>query len=296
MVDLSLHHDPARSTAGLEQRLLRRRFLHQYAAPGPALAAVRDLLARRADRARLLEVRLGGEPVGEVWVGSDGEERGVGDVALTDPALAAGVRERVEELARSEGAVRLNVAVPAGDDTAAAFVADAGYEVSATQMLLGLEEPQVGDAVVLAPMDQRTYAAWEADEQEKYAQERARTGESIEQARRIAREQHAEYLPAGLATEHHHFFVGRVDGERVGTMWIGTERPMAFVYDVEVAETHRRRGHGAGLMRAGARWSHEHGAHALGLNVFGHNRAARALYDRLGYRVTEEFVSRRLAP
>ncbi|MDT1888860.1 GNAT family N-acetyltransferase, partial [Acinetobacter baumannii] len=72
------------------------------------------------------------------------------------------------------------------------------------------------------------------------------SGESIEQAREVAEQQMADLLPDGLATEHQDFFVGTVDGEPVGTLWVGTERPMAFVYDVVVDEAHRRRGYGAG--------------------------------------------------
>jgi ribosomal protein S18 acetylase RimI-like enzyme len=42
-------------------------------------------------------------------------------------------------------------------------------------------------------------------------------------------------------------------------------------------------------MNAGARWSRDHGHPALGLNVFAHNPSARALYDRLGYQVTQDY-------
>ena len=106
----------------------------------------------------------------------------------------------------------------------------------------------------------------------------------------------AAQLPDGLSTANHHFFVGMVDGERVGTLWLATERPMAFVYDVVVDEDQRRRGYGAGLMRAGAVWARARGAHALGLNVFGYNRGAKTLYDRLGYHVVEEYAARAIEP
>ena len=67
-----------------------------------------------------------------------------------------------------------------------------------------------------------------------------------------------------------------------------------FVYDVVVEEAHRGRGYGSGLMRAGALWAQQRGAHAIGLNVFGHNHRARTVYDRLGYLVTENIVARAL--
>ena len=58
---------------------------------------------------------------------------------------------------------------------------------------------------------------------------------------------------------------------------------------VAAAEVMRRKGYGAGLMNAAAAWSRDHGHPAIGLNVFAHNQGARALYDRLGYRVTLDY-------
>ena len=66
---------------------------------------------------------------------------------------------------------------------------------------------------------------------------------------------------------------------------------MAFVYNVEVDEAQRRKGYGAAIMNAGARWSRDAGHPALGLNVFAHNPSARALYDKLGYRVTFDYCA-----
>ena len=64
---------------------------------------------------------------------------------------------------------------------------------------------------------------------------------------------------------------------------------MAFVYDVEVDESQRRKGYGAAIMNAGALWCRDQGHPVLGLNVFAHNPGARALYDRLGYQVTQDY-------
>jgi GNAT superfamily N-acetyltransferase len=75
----------------------------------------------------------------------------------------------------------------------------------------------------------------------------------------------------------------------VGTLWISTEHPMAFVYDIAVEESQRRRGYGEAIMNAGARWCRDRGHPALGLNVFAHNPGARALYDKLGYQVTADY-------
>ena len=49
----------------------------------------------------------------------------------------------------------------------------------------------------------------------------------------------------------------------------------------------RRRGYGREILDAGALAARDLGAEVLGLNVFGHNDVARALYERAGYVTTE---------
>jgi GNAT superfamily N-acetyltransferase len=85
------------------------------------------------------------------------------------------------------------------------------------------------------------------------------------------------------------FFTGWAGDVPIGRLWLNVDQPMAFVYDVEVLEEQRRKGYGAGLMNAAAIWSRDHGHPVLGLNVFAHNPGARALYDKLGYRVSADY-------
>ncbi len=75
----------------------------------------------------------------------------------------------------------------------------------------------------------------------------------------------------------------------VGVLWLNADQPMAFVYDVEVVEPERRKGYGAAIMNAAALWSRDHDHPVLGLNVFAHNPGAKALYEKLGYRVTVDY-------
>lgn len=295
MSDVSLHHRPDPDTEPLVQRLLHRRYLGEYADPVLARGAAEAQVGRMSDRARHFEVRAHGERRGHVWLVRQADDLAAVDVTLEEEALAPAVRAAVEDLARAEGFRRLIAPVWPGDLVGETFVRGGGFEVAAVQMRLDLaHELPAEDVVTLEPMDEAAYAVWEADGIDAYAEERAGSGESPERARTVAEEQYAELLPDGLTTEHHHFFVGRAGDETVGILWLSTERPMAFVYDVAVEEAHRRRGYGAGLMRAGARWAQQRGAHALGLNVFGHNHGAKALYDRLGYCVVEDLVAKTL--
>lgn len=57
------------------------------------------------------------------------------------------------------------------------------------------------------------------------------------------------------------------------------------VSDIVVAPSAEGRGVGAALMAAAEDWARSHGFRLLSLHVFDGNARARALYERLGYRL-----------
>ncbi|CAN5384056.1 hypothetical protein BH09ACT6_BH09ACT6_19100 [soil metagenome] len=299
-VELHLDPDPATSSDALVRGITHRRFLGEYADPELAAEAGRAWAEQVLPRARLLHVRSENghqhsHQHGHVWLVGQGDDLSVLSLTLDDHQLAPVVRELVLDLARAEGFRRLTLGVAPGDPALERFVHGRHFEIAAFQMRLDLDHALPDeDLLELVPMDQATYDAYLAHCTEEYARAREKAGETHERAQQIAHEQMAALLPDGLASDDHHFFSGTVRGEPVGTLWLGTERPMAFVYDVVVDEAHRRCGYGGALMRAGALWSRDRGAHALGLNVFGYNHGAKALYDQLGYHVVEEFAAHTL--
>ncbi len=277
-------------TEGLVQHLLHRRFLGEHLEQEPAREAAEAMVARIRDRSEVLAVTRSGATIGRAWTVVQGDDLSVLWLTLDDHTDAPHVRTALVERARGDGHARLTAGIEPGNPVDEAFAQGAGFEVVAVQMRLDLAHAlPTEDVVALVPMTLSEFEVWEADEIVSYAEAREGSGESRERALDVSRAQHAELLPDGLETEHHYFFTGRVDGEQVGTLWLGTERPMAFVYDVAVDEQQRRRGYGAGLMRAGALWAQDRGAPSVGLNVFGYNHGARALYDRLGYHVVETY-------
>jgi GNAT superfamily N-acetyltransferase len=78
------------------------------------------------------------------------------------------------------------------------------------------------------------------------------------------------------------------DGRPVGVLWVAPHprRPAAgWVYDIEVDEDRRGQGFGRAAMLAAEDVARSEGWTAIGLNVFGRNARARALYESLGYTV-----------
>jgi ribosomal protein S18 acetylase RimI-like enzyme len=79
------------------------------------------------------------------------------------------------------------------------------------------------------------------------------------------------------------------NGEQVGQVWIALNRPgpgSAWIFDIEISPGHRGRGYGRALLQAAEEQARQHGASAIGLNVFGANTVARNLYESSGYQAT----------
>ena len=146
------------------------------------------------------------------------------------------------------------------------------------------------------------FDTWSEHSLEGFAAQQVASGlHSGAEATAYAREQLAELLPAGLATPLHllRTVVEPAAGNAVvGWLWLRV-RPSpgeveAYVFDVEVAEHARGRGMGRATMLAAEQAARDLAADVVRLTVFGHNTAARALYDSLGYVVTTAFVTKTL--
>ena len=89
------------------------------------------------------------------------------------------------------------------------------------------------------------------------------------------------------------------DGGRVGELWIGpfADDPQRWwVWNVEIDEAHRGKGLGRQAMLLAEELAKAHGATSIGLNVFGHNRVARNLYQSLGYAESSVQMRKTLGP
>jgi ribosomal protein S18 acetylase RimI-like enzyme len=132
-----------------------------------------------------------------------------------------------------------------------------------------------------------------------YIDERIGAGERPAEARRIAEQQHGVAFPGGRpARGHYVYFVVDDTDEVIGSVWIGPRTPGNdkdyWVWDIEIAEPARGRGLGRAAMVLGQDEARARGATTLGLNVFGANTVARALYESLGYETTSLQMRKRL--
>lgn len=151
--------------------------------------------------------------------------------------------------------------------------------------------------VQLKPMPTDRMATWIVSSNEEYRLSRIAAGETPELAKLRADESDATYFPGGVPLAKHQIF-DVVDGDDiVGHLWIGPQKSSEtdwWVWDVEVFEAHRRKGYARAAMQLGEIEARALGAKTIGLNVFGFNSGAQALYESLGYGVAAINMSKKL--
>ncbi|WP_306320585.1 MULTISPECIES: GNAT family N-acetyltransferase [unclassified Streptomyces] len=212
--------------------------------------------------------------------------RGRGTVA----ALAA------EEVARSWNCRRIETAVPADEQGLLRLAGALGYVERNRNMAKDLPKspPALPEGSVGRRMTETEYEPWLAHTKAGYARTWVERGATEEEARQKADHDHAALLPEGVATPDVLLSVLEHAGESVGTLWVAQRPDGAFVYDVEVSNDHRGRGHGRSLMLLAETDSIAAGATRIGLNVFAYNATAQCLYDSLGYEPTRYFLYKQL--
>jgi ribosomal protein S18 acetylase RimI-like enzyme len=125
-----------------------------------------------------------------------------------------------------------------------------------------------------------------------YADEKTKAGNyQPEEALGRSRREYEELLPDGLASKDQYLYsiVEDVSGQKVGILWVAVNhrgQPAAFIFDIEIYEAFRRRGYAEQAFLRLEEKMKALGMTKIGLHVFGHNHAAQALYNKLGYEIT----------
>jgi RimJ/RimL family protein N-acetyltransferase len=153
----------------------------------------------------------------------------------------------------------------------------------------------------LAPMTEATYQAYLEVSVREYADDKIKAGNwQPEEALERSAQEFRKYLPDGIATQDNFLYdiEDEALGIKVGMIWLarfmpGT-KPIMFVYDFRIDEPHRRKGYGEQAMLAAEAQAKALGYDTIALHVFGHNHAARALYEKLGYEITNVNMAKKL--
>ena len=148
-------------------------------------------------------------------------------------------------------------------------------------------------AITLDPMTEEEFAEFIRWVVRDHALQQTRIGKwAPEDALEYAKGELMLALPKGRESQDSYLYAvhDAETGERVGSLWLMLRRraraPETYIYNIVVDEAKRHRGYGRAMMRETARWARDHGTATIGLHVFGHNDAARALYTSFGFRET----------
>ena len=152
--------------------------------------------------------------------------------------------------------------------------------------------------IPLSEADFQTHLAFVIDD---YAQDHVTAGNwPAEGARERSEKEFQQLLPQGLATPGQYLLAAYDDElvQKVGLLWFAVDEqqkpPSAFIYDFLIDEAYRRRGYGRFALLALEEKAREMGIGQIGLHVFGHNHAARALYEQLGYEATNIHMAKKV--
>lgn len=144
--------------------------------------------------------------------------------------------------------------------------------------------------VHLAFMSETEFQLYLAIAIPQYAQEQVRAGRwSEREALQRAQQELDEVLSEGLNTKDQYFFsiVDEQTATKVGMLWFAIhsrkEEPSAYVYDLLIYEPYLRQGYGKQALQAMETKAHELELKTIALHVFGHNHAARMMYEKFGY-------------
>ncbi|MEV6575306.1 GNAT family N-acetyltransferase [Streptomyces sp. NPDC051577] len=247
-------------------------------------------------RSRPYEVRVNSRRVGALTIATDtpfgpavGEIR---DLVVDEPDRRRGratvAALAAEEVLRGWGCRRVRVSVPADSAGGLRLAETLGYVEHGRNMAkeLPAEPPAAREGVTDRPMTPAEYEEWEALARASYAALWVERGMSPQAAAAKSQADHDANLPRGLASPGVSLSVLEAGGATVGTLWVARHDGGAYVFDVEVAEEHRGRGHGRDLMLLAERVALADGQRTLALHVFTTNTPARRLYESLGYRPT----------
>ena len=96
-----------------------------------------------------------------------------------------------------------------------------------------------------------------------------------------------QVLPDYLETPDHYFYSIKDEKSIIGGLWFAIHnsivRRSIFVIDIQIYEEFRRKGYGSQTFEFLEEKARELGVKKIRLNVFDHNKPARAMYEKLGY-------------
>lgn len=102
-------------------------------------------------------------------------------------------------------------------------------------------------------------------------------------------------LPEGENTVNHHLFTIRDKEREVGMIWFAhRSNEKGYIYDINIWDGNQGCGYGKIAMKELELFAQKLDLKYIGLHVFGHNKIARGLYEKLGYLETDIIMEKKI--
>ena len=156
-------------------------------------------------------------------------------------------------------------------------------------------------SVTLEPLQESDFSSWLDHNVAEFAKDKQRTnGYAPKDALELAKATMDRALNEGLATKDNYIFNAiNQNGEKVGAIWFAVQMHFglrsAFIYDIEIIEPERGNGYGRATMLALEEKVRQLKLDTINLHVFAFNKTALALYQTLGFEITDYSMSKHLA-
>ncbi|WP_066172752.1 GNAT family N-acetyltransferase [Bacillus marinisedimentorum] len=153
--------------------------------------------------------------------------------------------------------------------------------------------------ITLEKMSETDFRAFYDFAIDDYAKEKTKAGNyTEEEAQERSKQDFANLLPDGLETENHLLWTitATETHEKAGYLWIfaDSSSQTAFIYNIVVFDNFQGKGFGTEALGQLEKVLKERGIKKLELHVFGHNKGAFRLYERLGFGVTNIIMAKSL--
>ncbi|MFX3675157.1 MAG: GNAT family N-acetyltransferase [Paenisporosarcina sp.] len=151
--------------------------------------------------------------------------------------------------------------------------------------------------ITLKPMKHEVFQAYIIGAIEGYAKEKVEAGNwSEDEALDLSKQDFNSLLPQDEKSEFNYLYSIFHNELNVGMIWIAQKSPEntdeGFIYDFIVSDQYQGLGYGKQALKEIEIKAKELGMKKIGLHVFGHNKVARGLYEKMGYETTNVAMSK----
>jgi len=150
--------------------------------------------------------------------------------------------------------------------------------------------------IKLVLMNSDEYQKYITSAIKSYAEEKVLSGNwNQEESISKAEEEYTKLLPNGEKTESNFLYTILNDDKAIGVIWLAQKSEKeGFIYEINILEKYQGFGYAKEAMKQIESVGKKLGMIKIGLHVFGHNKVARGLYEKLGYQTTNVLMEKEI--